>query len=1108
MRVEFGSSSDETSAPQFPQERMKWEYLKLRDPKTGVIPKGIHLREMEFAKKLPRSIYYSNKYSVIPLSENWERRGPFNIGGRTRALALDVLNEDIILAGGVSGGLWRSVNGGVSWTRTTSQQQLATISCLTQDVRQGKEKIWYAGTGEYYGNSANILGDGIYKSVDGGQSWQLLPSTSTNRLGTWDNAFDYVWNIVSNPAAPSQNDEVYAAVAAGAIYRSSDGGTSWKPVLGSLGNQYGSFTDIAISSEGILYATISQDAPNQNTSKVKGMFRSTDGVTWTDISPPDLPVKFRRIVIGISASNENLLYFLGETPRSGKWFIGSRGDTTFHSLWKYTYTSGDGSGSGGSWENLSNNLPRPSYRRGQFNSQSSYNLHVKIKPDNPDIVFIGGTNLYRSVNGFKSEDKTTWIGGYNPNQSARDIYTYPNQHADQHALIFLPSNPNIMFSGSDGGVHKTFNNLADTVAWKSLNNGYYTTQFYTCAIDRSARNSMEIIGGLQDNGTLFTNSTNTSDYWTNPSFGDGLSCVIADSGKNYYSSQNSTNPCGVKIWRFNLDKSGNREFLTRIDPAGALNMIWNCPILLDPNDNRRMYLGGGRLVWRNNNLDAIPFVSSNDSTFINWDSLTNTRIEPGKNPIVKRDGIITAMDISTTPANVLYYATHTGEIFKITDANSGNPTPKNITPANFPQAYIGCIKIDPENADNVFVVFTNYGVVSIFASSNGGTTWSSISGNLEENPDGTGSGPSCRWLEIVKFNGRKIYYIGTSIGLFATALIDGQYTCWQQEGATSIGNSVVDMLDARNSDGFVAVATHGAGMFSGFASNFPAPPSKPELIGPVNLSKGIQSSSTFSWKPVSGAIFYKLQISTDPNFGNIFIEKDGITGTQQSIQGLEAGPIKYYWRVLAKNASGSSQFSDVWSFTSIVGPPEMLYPTNKADSIPSKFTFSWKKVDAASGYHLQVSPNLGFTVKILDTSGIQTNSFEISGLENNQRYYWKVSSVNTDGEGPFAKYFNFKTVNVAGIEDGAGQFNSFELSVYPNPSNGNIKIRYEIRKPEYCLLSLKDESGKAVAIIFEGASDTGLNEVEYDSRNLSSGVYLLELKQGTNIITKKTIILR
>jgi len=158
-------------------------------------------------------------------------------------------------------------------------------------------------------------------------------------------------------------------------------------------------------------------------------------------------------------------------------------------------------------------------------------------------------------------------------------------------------------------------------------------------------------------------------------------------------------------------------------------------------------------------------------------------------------------------------------VYRKNSADTDTATFVNITSttanAVFPgTGYVSCIAVDPANADNVIVIFSNYSVYSLFYTNNGGTSWKKIGGNLEQFASGAGNGPSCRWASIMPVSNGNIYWVGTSVGLYATNFLDSINTIWYRQGDDSIGKIVVTMLDIRSSDGLVAVATHANGVYT------------------------------------------------------------------------------------------------------------------------------------------------------------------------------------------------------------------------------------------------------------------------------------------------------
>ncbi len=768
-----------------PAERVVWERIRLADPATGEIPENIRKKEMMFAKTLPKSTSTSKA--------SWVHRGPYNVGGRTRAFAIDVSNENILFAGGASGGMFRSSDGGESWAMTTDPNQLHNVSCITQDRRDGKENIWYFGSGELSGSSASASGayysgNGIYKSVDGGLSWDSLSVTSTN-TNNFDSNFDYIWNIEADPSNDTL-DVVYAATYS-AIYRSEDGGDNWAKELG-YGTDPSYYSNIEITSNGIVYATLSSDGSD------KGIWSSIDGKNWRNIADSDFCNTYGRIAIGINPQNENEVYFLAaETDSCGQHTDVFFNGQTWTSLWKYDANDS-------SWVDLSLNIPsNQATSFDNFNAQGGYDLLIKVHPSDSNTVYIGGTNLWRSTDGFSSSNNTVIIGGYFTGSSEGDGNwgVYKNHHPDQHDLLFLPSNNNIILSATDGGVFKSYDTFADTVEWTSLNNGYYTSQLYGVSISRNA-NSNVMHGGFQDNGNFINFSGDPTSHWNMPFNGDGAFGGISDNEEDFF----LTIQRGV-MYKMKLDNNGERLAFNRMDPASvdSSDYIFINPMVMDKNSDI-IYMAAGNKLWRNNNIANIPYNDSHDKNDFGWEVFSDTIPYPNLD--------ITTIATSTTPANIVYLGTNSRKIFRIDNAHVGDPAIEELTsPGSY--AYVYDIAVNPNDADEIMVVYSNYSCYSLYHSIDGGQNWNKVAGNLEQNNSttGGGNGPSFRTAEIIPLGNNTLYLVGTSIGLFGTANLNDLNTVWEQVGDNEIGAVVCEYLAYRPNDGLLVVATHGNGIY-------------------------------------------------------------------------------------------------------------------------------------------------------------------------------------------------------------------------------------------------------------------------------------------------------
>jgi hypothetical protein len=764
-RVPPASTGNEDDA----DAQAEMEFLMLRDPRANAIPRDIHRREIAFARALPQR--RAGLHADATPGWVWTERGPNNVGGRTRAFAVDVSSPTTLFAGSVAGGIWRSLDDGATWSQRLSPAQIHSTTCIAQDRRAGHTGVWYVGTGEIRGSTtnatrwgANYVGDGIFRSSDGGSSWTLLPATSTGTPQTAD-AFDYVIDVATNSANAAQ-DEVLAATWKG-IYRSSDGGGSWSQVLPSDS----AFTEVAITPGGAMYAV----------TRVAGLikvWRSVTGAAWALIQPGTFPTVANRIVIGLAPSNPNAVYFFAQGVNQS----GPNG----HQLWKYTYVSGDGSGAGGTWANRAASLPV------DINTQTGYDQTIQVKPDDENFVIIGGTDLYRSTDGFATSGATTVIGGY-------PFYPDGHHHPDLHAGAFSPADTKVYYSAGDGGLAKAEDITIPSMVWTSLDHGYNVTQLYSVAIAPDA-GSDEILAGAQDNGSQLGTAPGASD-WVLAFGGDGTIVEVSPASSNRLYTQYQ----GGQIQRQNWDGSNLVDFT----PTGATNQLFVNPIVLDPNDPTLLYYAAGTtstnsMIWRN-------FNAPNATAGAGWSSLAATNVGAGSG-YTRR---ISALGISTANStNVLYYGTVDGVVAKATNVN-GLPIVTTITPPGLgggtaAGGFVRCVAVDPTNSERALVAFGNYNFPSLWYTANGGGSWTDVEGNLAG-----AAGPSIRWATLFYVDGQLEVFLGTSIGVLSTTALAGGATVWNQEAASAIGNVIVGYMDFRASDNTLAVGTHGRGVFTG-----------------------------------------------------------------------------------------------------------------------------------------------------------------------------------------------------------------------------------------------------------------------------------------------------
>ena len=831
----IGNEPEDEENNEYTEERLAHEFKMLRNPVTGTIPANIHAIELEAASKIPQKKFGSvwARGGSVETQNNYESIGPNNVGGRSRGLAFDKRNANIVLTGGVTGGIFRSTDGGVSWTFVSGENDIRSATSIVQDPAH--PDTWYCGTGEvFYPNSqsdiAGTVGYGMYKSTNNGVSWSKLSSTEDGQPNQFNGQFDLVHRIAVHPTT----GDVYAATH-NRIVKSTDGGQNWITVLGGVvGNtSLGGLTEVIVASNGSkIFAAI----PGDNADRASvGVWESSSGNvgTWTRIAggpkgAADSVAGWRpyqvwsRVVLALNGTNNKLfvLYKNGDT---------AAGATPKPEADLFRADMSSGNPATYVWTNLNSYVPdEPGFNQAgidpyttQFNG---YNMSITVKPNLDNIVFIGGTVLERvDLSQTNAALKFKRVGGYGRGFFPQaDSFIYPNHHPDVHGIYFPPGQNDIMYTVDDGGVQKTINSvMADTVHWQELNTGLQTLQYQFINIQPDLDASF-VIGGAQDNGTQINLNTGADLNHQQIGGGDGAAAAITQFFKTgntwkqyfYFTVVQGTLYRSNLTWQLtnnNLDNTAYTQ--NEITPSGINedDAQWLTLFVNDPDSNEHIYYNNLNKLYRTRNASTV--------TSSSWTEMTGVG-----NTIPSSDNM-SAMAISKSinGTKYLYMGTDNGHIYRLNNPNTGaaSSTPVNITPPTMKAGYyVAGISVNPRSADTVMVVVSNYDVLdpttgavtnnvnNIYWTGNATAatpTWQVLDGGLARL-----SSQSCA---IVLRTNVVEYYVGTSMGLYSSNAIAGNNTQWFNEGSGMLKKAIVRSMVCRQKDNTLVVGTHGNGAF-------------------------------------------------------------------------------------------------------------------------------------------------------------------------------------------------------------------------------------------------------------------------------------------------------
>ena len=752
--------------------------------------------------------------------QEWKVVGPMNSGGRIRGLAIDHRDPNILLCGGVSGGIFRSTDAATTWSTVESPAHIR-LSSLAQDTRMGHGDRWYATTGEwstqFYPTSGGSLGHGVYKSQDNGMSWSQLPSTVDVMSLPLVGAFSITHRVQVHPTT----GDVYVATVGG-IHRSQDGGQTWNLVLGSLppeeDNSIPLYLDLAllvgssevhITSDGMIYGSYNTYPPagegEEMLPALKTLVSSTGDLDgWTDITSPMFGERISRTVIRSAPSDPSLVYFLCSfwNPPNGPSALEMHGRDYY--LYLYQRPLEGAASSANSWQDLSENVPDDV-------TQWSYNMEIAVHPENPSEVFLGLVGLYRSDNGFRSpyiEEEQVASAGDDP-------------HGDQHRVVFGPIDSDVMYVANDGGVYKTENSRyrevlpgrdaafqrADLLGkrlLRTMNNGLGVAQIYDLALVGGDN----ILVGTQDQGAWVGDSPESDwfsyeggDVFRTSSSADGLFTILTLSG---------TEPPKVYLNQDPSFSSRTEEATRRLE-----EMFVSIQHGFDPTRLYRM-------------------IGTSATSLAIYDDMNTWMRSPTENPprITSLEEELYVGPILTTYPEVRVYGLTFGnsDLWALgesapkflvgTGLNSDNPLLRTTEPDVLPKALPSDLFVNRYDAREMIASFHVFdSKTKIVHSKDAGVTWVDVTGNLASESSRE-PGPSVMSVAIA--GDGVLFLAGTTSGLFVTSNLEGNTTQWGREAESQVNNHIVTDIEV---DRFsrVTIATYGGGAYRVVYDIEPAP---------------------------------------------------------------------------------------------------------------------------------------------------------------------------------------------------------------------------------------------------------------------------------------------
>ena len=898
-------------------------------------------------------------------TNGWEERGPNNVGGRTRVIMFDPndASNNTVYAGGVSGGLWKNTNISSSasqWARVTNVPGNLSVTSISVDPRNSN--IWYVGTGEQY-TAGDVVGNGVYVTTDGGNSWNALTIPAAgpdsfdynasnlflkgiyyvNDVLAWDNgtSTELFVGVGAHVYGDASSPSNWLGLQSAGIYRSTNGGTTWSRIeSANLSHNFGGSdyyylpNDFEVGADNKIWMGTIGSALGEGGGRV---YSSTNGATWTEAAASPL-TDSNRVELEPSASNPNKLYAL------------TQGSTSPVHI--YETTNAFGSITSKSLPNdADTGIPANDFTRGQ----AFYDLVIEADPANDNILYVGGIDLFKSTNGASSWSQLShWYGGFGQSN---------NVHADQHSIAFGNNSSSEILFGNDGGVFYS-GNSGSTISVR--NNNYNVTQFVKAGIGPDGVGDTNGIfsAGAQDNGTQAFRDGNTGagiNSSEDLSDGDGFYTFVDKDGQYMI----ATYVFNV-IYRFNLPWNGQG----RIDGgATTLSNDQNTGDFVNPMDYDS---DANRLLTNASTTSANAIKSFNVASNSNG-SLTNAALT----------GKPTAFRASPFATNTWYVGMANGGLLRLTNVGNNSATWTTIT-----TPFVGSVSSVRfgETANDVMVTIHNYGVTSIWYSSNAGSSWSNKEGNL----------PNIPVRDLLQNPlARNEAIVATQLGVWATDNFGDASPSWSQSfnGMSDVSVTSLDYwaVGGNDNNNKIIAATYGRGVFTGSFTSTSTPdteaPSTPTALTTSNIT---ENNIDLSWTASTD----NIGVTGYDVYQNGSLQTT-VSSTTYQAAGLTANTA-YSFYVIAKDAAGNAS-SQSATTNATTAAPDTTAPSAPTSLVASGTTDTATNLTwAASTDNVAVTSYdvLNGTTVIGNTAN---TTFAVSGLAQDTSYSFSVKAKDAAG---------------------------------------------------------------------------------------------------------------